>query len=118
LSKGILEAIDMDKAASRIQLPDADAEIGPLPVEGGGRKPEAELDRLTNILKTFNDHFGNIEWSDEDRVQRLIAEEIPAKVSADTAYQNARKKLRQGKRPHRARQGARARDDRGAQRRH
>jgi len=97
LSKGILEAIDMDsyraekKAAMRIQLQDADAEIEPVLVEDGGRKPEAELDRLSNILKTFNDQFGNIEWSDEDRVQRLITEEIPAKVAADTAFQNAKK---------------------------
>jgi hypothetical protein len=27
---------------------------------GGGRMPELELDRLSNILKTFNDQFGNI----------------------------------------------------------
>ncbi len=97
LSKGILEAIDMDsyrvekQAAVRIQLPDADAEIEPVPAYGGGRKPEPELDRLSNILKTFNDQFGNIQWTDKDRVQKLITEEIPARVSADTAYQNAKK---------------------------
>jgi len=61
LAKGILEAIDMDsyrvekQAAMRIQLPDADAEIEPVPAAGGGRKPEPEMDRLSNILKTFND---------------------------------------------------------------
>src|SRR4029077_3247997 len=66
LSKGILESIDMDsyrvekKAAVKIQLPDEDAEIGPVPTSGGGGKPEPELDRLSNILKTFNDQFGNI----------------------------------------------------------
>lgn len=96
LSAGILEAIDMDsyrvekQAAIRIQLPDEDAEIGPVPAAGGGRKPEPELDRLSNILKVFNDQFGNIEWSDEDRVNRLITEDIPRRVSADPAYQNAR----------------------------
>jgi type I restriction-modification system DNA methylase subunit len=58
---------------------------------GGGRKPEPELDRLSNILKTFNDQFGNIRWSDADRVHQLITEDIPAKVSADSAYQNAKK---------------------------
>ena len=45
----------------------------------------------SNILKTFNDQFGNIPWTDGDRVRNLITEEIPAKVAADTAYQNARK---------------------------
>ncbi|HWQ68931.1 MAG TPA: type I restriction endonuclease subunit R, partial [Patescibacteria group bacterium] len=97
LSKGILEAIDMDSyrvekhAVMKIQLPDQDAEIGPVPTSGGGGKPEPEIDRLSNILKTFNDQFGNIPWTDTDRVHRLIMEEIPSKVSADSAYQNARK---------------------------
>ena len=97
LSKGILESIDMDsyrvekKAAVKIQLPDQDAEIGPVPTSGGGHKPEPELDRLSNILKTFNDQFGNIPWTDADRVRRLIMEDIPTKVSQDSAFQNARK---------------------------
>jgi len=96
LSKGILEAIDMDsyrvekQAAVRILLPDADAEIEPVPTSAGGYKPEPELDRLSNILKAFNDQFGNIPWSDADRVHKLITEDIPSRVSADTAYQNAR----------------------------
>ncbi len=96
LSKGILEAIDMDsyrvekKAAMKIQLPDDNAEIEPVPTTGGGYKAEPELDRLSNILKTFNDQFGNIPWTDADRVHKLITEEIPAKVAADSAYQNAR----------------------------
>ncbi len=97
LSKGILEAIDMDsyrvekQAATKIQLPDADAEIDPVPTIGGGHKPEPELDLLSNILKTFNEQFGNIQWADGDRVWRRITEEIPAKMAADPAYQNARK---------------------------
>ena len=96
LSKGILEAIDMDsyraevQAVMEIALPDADAEIGPVPTTGGGRRPEPELDRLSNILKTFNDQFGDIPWEDKDRVRRLITEEIPAKVAGDAAYRNAR----------------------------
>lgn len=97
LSKGILEAIDMDsyrvekQAAVRIQLPDADAEIGPVPTSGGGHKPEPELDRLSNIIKTFNDQFGNVPWTDADRVHKLITEDIPNRVAADTAYQNAKR---------------------------
>lgn len=95
LSRGILEAIDMDSyrveklAAMKVQLPDADAEIDPVPVAAGGHVPVPELDRLSNILLVFNDQFGNVPWSDEDRVRRLITEEIPARVAADVAYQNA-----------------------------
>jgi type I restriction enzyme R subunit len=97
LSKGLLEAIDMDsyrvekQAAVKLQLPDTDAEIEPVPTSGGGRKPEPELDRLSNILKVFNDQFGNIPWADADRVYRKITEEIPPRVAADPAFQNATK---------------------------
>jgi type I restriction enzyme R subunit len=97
LARGILEAIDMDsyrvekQAAARIQLPDTEAEIEPVPTTGGGRKPEPEHDRLSNILKAFNDQFGNIQWSDADRVYKLITEDIPSRVAADTAYQHARR---------------------------
>ena len=96
LSKGILETIDMDsyrvekRAAQSIQLPDADAEIEPVPTSAVGRKPEPELDRLSNILTTFNELYGDIEWADSDRIRVLITEEIPSKVSADIAYRNAR----------------------------
>jgi type I restriction enzyme R subunit len=96
LSKGILEAIDMDsyraekKAALRIGLPDADAEIGPVPTSGGGRKPEPELDRLSNILKNFNEHFGTL-FADGDRVAKRITDDIAPKVAADQGYQNAKK---------------------------
>ena len=95
LAKGILEAIDMDsyrvemREALKISLPDEDGEVGPVPTSGGGRKPEPELDKLSNIIKTFNDLFGNIEWKDADRIRQVIAEELPAKVAADKAYQNA-----------------------------
>jgi type I restriction enzyme R subunit len=64
LSKGILEAIDMDsyrvekRAAIKIELPDADAEIDPVPTTGGGYKPEPELDRLLNIIRAFTTSSG------------------------------------------------------------
>jgi type I restriction enzyme, R subunit len=96
LAKGILESIDMDsyrvekRAVMKLQLPDADAEIEPVPTSGGGGKGAPDLDRLSNILKTFNDQFGNIPWTDADRVHKLITEDIPARVAADTAYQNAK----------------------------
>ena len=95
LSKGILDAIDMDsyraekQAMQQISLPDADAEIEPVPTSGGGQLPEPELDRLSNILRVFNDLFGDIDWDDADRVRQLITETIPSRVAEDTAFKNA-----------------------------
>jgi type I restriction enzyme R subunit len=97
LSRGILETIDMDsyrvekQATMKIALADQDAEIEPVPTSGGGRKSEPELDLLSNIVKVFNDQWGNIDWTDKDRVERLISQEIPTRVAADVAFQNAMK---------------------------
>jgi type I restriction enzyme R subunit len=97
LSRGILETVDMDsyrvekQATMKIALADNDAEIEPVPTSGGGSRPELELDLLSNIVKTFNDQWGNIDWTDKDRVERLITEEIPTRVAADAAFQNAMK---------------------------
>ena len=95
LSKGILDAIDLDsyriekQAMQKILLPDEEADIGPVPTSAGGHRPEPELDRLSNILRTFNDLWGT-EWDDHDRVQELITQTIPARVASDTAFRNAR----------------------------
>ena len=57
LSKGILEAIDMDsyrvekKAAMKIALADADAEIEPVPTDARGHKPSPSWTGSSNILK-------------------------------------------------------------------
>ncbi len=103
LARGILEAIDMDsyrvekKAVMKIALADKDAEIEPIPLDTAGHKPEPELDRLSNILKSFNEQFGTL-FTDTDRVARRIRDDIAPKVAADTAYQNAKENT-----PHTAR---------------
>lgn len=103
LSKGILEAIDMDsyrvekKAAMKIALADNDAEIDAVPTDASGRKSEPELDRLSNILKTFNEQFGTL-FTDSDRVARRIRDDIAPQVASDAAYKNAKENT-----PHTAR---------------
>ncbi|MFF3572185.1 type I restriction endonuclease subunit R [Nocardia jiangxiensis] len=97
LSAGILENIDMEsyraekQAAMRIVLDDDEGELAPVPAAAGGHRADPEIERLSAILTTFNDLFGNIEWNDADRVQRYIAEEIPRKVAEDEAYRNAQR---------------------------
>jgi type I restriction enzyme R subunit len=73
----------------KILLADEDAEIEPIPVGGGGRKPEPELDHLSNIIKSFNEQFVTL-FTDVDRVAKRIQEDIAPKVAADQAYQNAK----------------------------
>ncbi|MFM9885392.1 MAG: type I restriction endonuclease subunit R [Burkholderiales bacterium] len=103
LAKGILEAIDMDsyrvekKAAMKIALADQDAEIEPVPTDSRGHKPEPAMDRLSNILKSFNEQFGTL-FTDTDRVAKRIRDDIAPKVAADAAYRNAKENT-----PHTAR---------------
>jgi uncharacterized protein with HEPN domain len=77
------------KAALKISLPDENAEIEPVPTTGGGRKSDPEMDRLSNILKMFNEHFGTL-FTDADRVANRIKDDVAPKVAADRAYQNAK----------------------------
>ena len=103
LARGILEAIDMDsyrvekKAVMKIALADQNAEIEPVPTDVGGGKREPELDRLSNILKTFNDQFGTL-FTDADHVAKRIRDDIAPKVAADATYRNAKENT-----PHTAR---------------
>jgi type I restriction enzyme R subunit len=97
LSAGILETIDMEsyrvekRESMKIALADEEGELAPVPAAGGGHGPDPELERLSTILQSFNDLFGDIVWTDSDRVHRLIVEDIPRKVAEDEAYQNAKK---------------------------
>ena len=49
-------------------LPDETGGLDPVPPSGGGPVPEPELERLSSILREFNDLFGAIAWQDNDRV--------------------------------------------------
>lgn len=95
LSAGILENIDLESYraeklnAMKIVLDDEDGTLEPVPADGGGFRTDPELERLSAIVRSFNDHFGNIDWNDADRVERFITEEIPRLVAEDEAYQNA-----------------------------
>ncbi|MTI85378.1 MAG: type I restriction endonuclease subunit R [Firmicutes bacterium] len=97
LSKGILEAVDLDsyraeiKQTMSILLEDqSEYSIDPVPTSGGGGVSEPEMDLLSSILDSFHDMWGNIDWNDEDQVKRNIAA-IPVVVSKDAAYKNAMK---------------------------
>lgn len=95
LAAGILENIDLESyrvektVAMKLVLDDEDGTLDPVPADGGGHKGDLGLEKLSEIVRSFNDHFGNIDWEDADRIQRRIVEEIPRLVAEDEAYQNA-----------------------------
>ena len=72
------------RPCGRSRCPTKDATLGPVPLGGAG-KPEADRDRLSNILRAFNDQFANIEWKDADKIREVSSQEIPGKVAADKA---------------------------------
>ena len=96
LSKGILDNIDMDsyrvekqKMAS-IALADTNAEIDPISVGAGGGVAEPELDKLSSIIQNFNDLFGNIAWTDSDRIARIITEDVTVMTANYPEFINAK----------------------------
>lgn len=91
---GLLEDIDLESYRAvaqdtmRIQLDNENGELNPIPVSRDVGITVPELDPLTQILKEFHDAFGGIDWTDEDKVKKQVAD-LPAIVSKDEAYQNA-----------------------------
>jgi type I restriction enzyme R subunit len=96
LTKGLLDLIDMDsyriskQEEQSIPLPDADATLDPAPLSGGGFSGGgAELEALSVILTSFNEQHGT-NFNDEDRIRRLIRDEIAPQVAQDQRYRNAK----------------------------
>ncbi len=95
LAEGILETIDMDsyrpskETTQYIILADEPGEVDPIPVEVGGGLPEPELDTLENILSAFNQRFGDIEWSDKDKVRQILTKQLPDEMKANKEIMDA-----------------------------
>lgn len=95
LAEGILEAIDMDsyrpskEETQNISLVAEPGEVDPIPVEVRGGQAEPELDTLENILSLFNQRFGDIEWSDKDKVRKILTEHLPAEMKANKEIMDA-----------------------------
>jgi type I restriction enzyme R subunit len=95
LAKGILQTIDMDSyrveklAVQSLLLPDSDSQVDPIQIDASSTPYEPVLEKLSMILKNFNDLFGNIDWSDKDRIAGIISKELPVKVALDERYIHA-----------------------------
>lgn len=88
--ENILASIDMDsyrlsrEGKKKITLDDEIGELDPVPVSEGGGDREEEYDTLENILKAFNERFGDIDWKEFDKAQDILVKEIPNTLKADS----------------------------------
>ena len=89
LAKGVLEATGLhsyrvvrENANLKLNL-EGDGEIEPAQISGGGLKPEAKLDKLSQIIKDFNDRFGRDATAQQ---ADFIAKDAPGAVAGDEDY--------------------------------
>lgn len=84
LAQGILDNIDMDsyrlqlEATIDIAMEQGD-DLKPIPTDMRGGTTPSEMDRLSNILQTFNDRYGT-QFEDVDKV-RQMAESVANDVA-------------------------------------
>ena len=89
LAEGIIESVDMEsyrpekQNTSTIILDDEVGKVKPIPVDVGGGENEPELDTLENILSAFNQRFGDIAWTDKDKVREILTQQIPEAMKKD-----------------------------------
>jgi len=95
LAQGILESIDMEsyrpakQGTEKISLAEDPGFVTPIPVGVSGGKSEPELDTLEHILNAFNQRFGDIEWTDKDKVNDILTQQIPLDMKSDRKTMDA-----------------------------
>jgi type I restriction enzyme R subunit len=94
LSEGILETVDLEsyrlekREAMAIKLSDDNAEIDPISTNINIFIPLPELEPLSQIIDEFHTLWGNINWTDKDKIVKQL-KELPVNVAKYQAYQNA-----------------------------
>ncbi len=95
LAEGVVESINMDsyrpsrQGTEKINLVSEPGYVNPIPVDVRGGKTEPQLDSLENILQVFNTRFGDIDWTDKDKVNKILTKQIPADMQADAKVMDA-----------------------------
>ena len=95
LAEGILESIDMDsyrpskETTQNISLVEEPGEVAAIPVDVRGGQQDPDLDTLENILSAFNQRFGDIEWSDKDKVRQILTKQLPEEMKASKDIMDA-----------------------------
>ncbi|MBS4235413.1 type I restriction endonuclease subunit R [Campylobacter vulpis] len=77
LAKGILNNIDLESIriiltdTKDIELEEGKGGVKPSSVDGSSKK-EVEFERLSNIVKAFNDKFGNIDFGTDEKITKSL----------------------------------------------
>ena len=95
-AKGILDNIDMD--SYRLQLEattnmvmEQGEDLKPIPTDMRGGTSQPEIDRLSNILQTFNDRYGT-QFQDVDKVRQMaenVAKDVAQNQELITSIQHS-----------------------------
>ena len=86
----ILDDVDMEsyrvsrQGLTNITLEEEDSEVAPLSVVESGQQRDPDFDSLENIIEAFNERFGDIEWEDMDKVRKILTEDIPNDLKANS----------------------------------
>ena len=94
LARGILESVDMEsyraeqEETRHIRLSGGE-ELTPAPATVHAAQYEPQLALLSTILHEFNEMY-QTSWTDSDRIQRFLFEELPEKIRQNEEYQNAK----------------------------
>ena len=94
LAQGILNNIDMDSYRLQLEatnhiLMEQGEDLKPIPTDMRGGTNQPEIDRLSNILQTFNDRYGT-QFESADRVRQMV-ESIANDVAKNEELLNSMK---------------------------
>lgn len=79
LAKGIVNNVDLEsiriilESKKDIELEEDKGGVKPSSADGSSKK-EVELERLSNIVKAFNDKFGNIDFDTDEKIAKSLVE--------------------------------------------
>ena len=91
----ILQDIDLEsyrlevQETVRIQYENEDGNVLPISAQTNTGVPVPEMDPLSKIIDEFHSRFGNIEWNDEDAINKFVFQDLPNAVRNDSTFMNA-----------------------------
>jgi type I restriction enzyme R subunit len=95
LAEGIVESVEFSKykplrqGKEAINLAGEPGFVYPVSIDASGSEIIPELDTLENIIEAFNHRFGDIDWTDKDKVNEILTQQIPDAMKKDLRIMDA-----------------------------